>query len=470
MIIQRIDLENYGPYKNTVSLDLSITNKENVILFQGLNDTGKTSLYKAIKFCLYGEFSSLQYQKHVNRTKRENGDGRTSVTMIFQHNNKNYQITRSIDFKKTPLTTPDRLDIVNTDFTVISNGIPESITSPDEEKRFMEYILPEEASQFFLFDGEEIQGYTQNPPKPNIKSAIEMLLGIKELLNAVDDLHKVKIIQEKKVRDELAKKEEYRGEKDDLDELAENLAKRDSDILEMESQIHMLEEQKSKFENQLRQYEKAKEILEQKKICEEKLTKTDQDLSNTIESLRNFNDNELAVWLMIPFLKKFKDNTKTTVNSQTKHLVSDILNKKSCICGRPLDKQSILILSDIVNSETSEFQNIQNCANELLDKFGINQNKEHYLKLIKNLNDFKELKNSILAEIDTKNAELGNKTSSQSNEYAHIRNEYELCENNLRQKRIITADLRTRKDDEKRQYDSRIRFLSSKNISIEYDK
>jgi DNA sulfur modification protein DndD len=470
MIIQRIDLENYGPYKGTVSLDLSITNNENIILIQGLNDTGKTSLYKAIKFCLYGEFSSLQYQKHVNRTKREIEDGRTSVTIIFQHNDKNYQITRSIDFKKTPLTIPDRLEIINTDFVVISNGTPESISSPDEEKRFIEYILPEEASQFFLFDGEEIQGYTQNPPKPNIKSAIEMLLGIKELLNAVDDLHRVKTIQEKKVRDELAKKEEYRGEKDDLDKLAENLAKKDSDISEMQSQIHMMQEQKLKFETQLRQFEKAKEILEQKKICEEKLETTEQDLSNTVESLRNFNDNELAVWLLIPFLKKFKDNAKTTVNSQTKQLVIDILNKKLCVCGRSLEEKSISILSDIANSETNEFQDIQNCANELLDKFGINQNKEHYLRLIQELNDFKELKNSILAEIDAKNAELGSKISSQSNEYEHIRNEYELCENNLRQRRIIAADLRTKKEEEKRQYDSRIRFLSNKNISLEYDK
>ena len=98
MIIQRIDLENYGPYKGVINLDLSVTDNENVILLQGLNDTGKTSLYKAIIFCLYGEFSDLQRQKHVNRTKRENEDGRTSVTIVFEHNDDNYQITRQIDF------------------------------------------------------------------------------------------------------------------------------------------------------------------------------------------------------------------------------------------------------------------------------------------------------------------------------------------------------------------------------------
>ena len=114
MILQRIELENYGPYKGVVNLDLSITDKENVILLRGSNDTGKTSLYKAIQFCLYGEFSALQYQKHVNRTKRQMEDGQTSVTIIFEHNNQNYQITRKIDFKKTSMD--ENLNISNYNF------------------------------------------------------------------------------------------------------------------------------------------------------------------------------------------------------------------------------------------------------------------------------------------------------------------------------------------------------------------
>jgi DNA sulfur modification protein DndD len=468
MIIQKIELENYGPYKGVISLDLSVTDNENVILLRGLNDTGKTSLYKAIGFCLYGEFSALQYQKHVNRTKREIENGRTSVTMIFQHNDQNYQITRKIDFKKTSMEK--NLDITNYSFQVIRNGMPESITSIEDEKKFIEYILPEEASQFFLFDGEEIQGYTQNPPKPNIKSAIQMLLGIKELLNATDDLQRIKTIQEEKWRNELAKKEEYRGEKEDLDKMVQSVDKMDHEISEMESQIRNLQEQKLTFETRLKQFEDVKEILEQKKISEKKLVKTEQDISNTLESLRNFNDNELAIWLLIPFLKKFKDNTKTTADIHTKKIVANILKTNSCICKRPLDTSSVSILTDIVNSETNEFEEIQNCANELLDKFGINQNKEHYLKLIKELSEFKELKISLDSDIESKKADLGTKSDSQSDEYSNINNEYTLCENNLHQKQMKTSDLRSIRDEKKRQKDSRIRFLSNKNISVEYDK
>jgi DNA sulfur modification protein DndD len=468
MIIQRIDLENYGPYKGVTSLDLSVTDKQNIILFQGLNDTGKTSLYKAIQFCLYGEISSIYYQKHVNRTKREIEDGRTSVTIIFQHNADNYQITRSIDFKKTSLD--ETLDIRKIDFSIIRNGTPESISGIEDEKRFIESVLPEEASQFFLFDGEEIQGYTQNPPKPNIKSAIEMLLGIKELLNAIDDLKRVKTVQEEKVRNELAKHDELLDEKKFLDELAEQLSKKDEELEQMGSQISMLQGQKSKFETELKQFEEVREILEQKKISEEKLEVAVQNISNTMESLRNFNDHELSIWLLIPFLKKFKDKVITTVDNQTKKLAEDILKTDSCICGRHLDDHSIEILTNITKSELNPLQEIHNCANELLDKFGINQNKEHYLRLISELNTFKETRNSLDADIITKNAELGTKANSQSDEYANIKNEYEICENNLRQKRIAISDLRNKKEDSQRQYDSKYRFLSNKTISSEYEK
>ena len=102
-----------------------------------------------------------------------------------------------------------------------------------------------------------------------------MLLGIKELLNAVDDLKRIKIIQEQKVRNELAKKEEYAGEKEDLDKLDESNSKRNNEIIEMESQIQSLQERKSRFETKLKQFDEVKEILEQKIISEKKLENTD---------------------------------------------------------------------------------------------------------------------------------------------------------------------------------------------------
>ena len=46
----------------------------------------------------------------------------------------------------------------------------------------------------------------------------------------------------------------------------------------------------------------------------------------------------------------------------------------------------------------------------------------------------------------------------------------EICENNISKKRIKCEDLGGIRDEEKRQYDSKYRFLSSKNISIEYTK
>ena len=469
MIIQKIELENYGPYSGKVSLDMSVTPQENVILFKGLNDTGKTSLYKALKFCMYGENSSLQYQKHVNRTRRTQNDGRTSVTIIFQHNDENYQITRSIEFKKTSLDEP--LDIRKNDFTVIRNGTPESIHTIEDEKRFIEYILPEEASQFFLFDGEEIQGYTQNPPHPNIKSAIEMLLGIKELLNAVDDLEKIKKIQEERVRNELSKVDEYKEEKQTLDSLAQNLVTEKDNLTDLESQIKILSEQKSQYENKLRKYDEIKDTVEKKLLAEKDLEKTEQDISNTVESMRNFNDNELSIWLMLPFLKKFKDQTPQSVDLQVQRIAKEILHSNSCLCGRDLDDKSYAKIKNLVeSSQITKFQDVQNCASELLDQYGMNQIKDHYLKLVSELNEFKERKNSLEALISDLNSQLGNKSKTLDDEYKHLQNEYQICSNNLIQRRIAATDKKQLIDESQRKHDSKFRSLSNKTISREFEK
>lgn len=472
MIIQRIDLENFRPFYGKTSIDLSVGPRDNVILFKGQNDTGKTSLFEALKFCLYGEHSPKQYEKHVNRTRRVKDDGITSVTLIFTHNNENYQVTRTVHFRKTPLD--EDLDITKNDFQVIKDGVPEDIQDLEGEKRYEEYFLPEEASQFFFFDGEKIQGYTQNPPHPNIKSAIEILLGIKELLNARDDLQKVKTIQEEIIRNELGKKQGYESEKEKLEELSKNKTNLDQEIINIQNTIADLQKQKDRYENDLRKYDEIREVIEAKSLAEKDLTQTKLDISNTLESIKTFNDKDLAVFLVIPFLKRFKDekiSTNTSVNTQLKKIASEIILDNSCICGRDLDSKSLTVLKKISENQVeNKFQGLDDCTSQLLDNYGVNQKQEYYLSLITVLNSHKERRNSLEAKIQEYNDQLGSKANDLDSEYKKLNHEYQICSNNLTQRRIIIVDKTQQRDDYQKQYDSKYRFLSNKDVSKEYEK
>ena len=87
MRFSKITIENFksiGPNPVTVNLDF-----HNTTLLTGLNGAGKTSIFEAIVWCIYG-VTKLKVDNVVNKTVGEN----TKVELEFSESNKNYVITR----------------------------------------------------------------------------------------------------------------------------------------------------------------------------------------------------------------------------------------------------------------------------------------------------------------------------------------------------------------------------------------
>ncbi|HKQ22181.1 MAG TPA: AAA family ATPase, partial [Nitrososphaeraceae archaeon] len=69
MIFNSIELNNFGRFKGVQLFQPEITAQRNVVLIKAINDRGKTTLFNAINFAMYGskalpkdlaEFVSLQ--------------------------------------------------------------------------------------------------------------------------------------------------------------------------------------------------------------------------------------------------------------------------------------------------------------------------------------------------------------------------------------------------------------------------
>jgi len=56
MIINSIELNNFGIYQGKNIYDFQIDDEKNIILINGKNGSGKTTLLNAIKLSLYGPF------------------------------------------------------------------------------------------------------------------------------------------------------------------------------------------------------------------------------------------------------------------------------------------------------------------------------------------------------------------------------------------------------------------------------
>ena len=61
MIINNLELNNFGSYEGINNFDFNTDENKNIILIGGKNGAGKTTLFTAIRLCIYG-YKAFGYQ------------------------------------------------------------------------------------------------------------------------------------------------------------------------------------------------------------------------------------------------------------------------------------------------------------------------------------------------------------------------------------------------------------------------
>ena len=264
MKVQRAIIKNFMPFYKEVPVDLQTSSDSPLILMGAKNDRGKTAFFTAMRFCLYGfegnnAEKSEQRRQVINRKAALEGLSETSVTLEFTHNDNIYEIERVIEFDQ--VDEPDDRDWNECYVTVrkpsVSEGkeiVIEKAPLEDPAKkynRFINGILPESASDFFFFDGEELNRYAGSYDDSNgdVREAIETVLGIREIQNAISDL-----------RDEG--KDYYQGEWQDKAEDVEELKDLSEQISEVQSDIEAKKTEKNSANSELKQKKKRRHQIE----------------------------------------------------------------------------------------------------------------------------------------------------------------------------------------------------------------
>ncbi|MGB9694149.1 MAG: DNA sulfur modification protein DndD, partial [Fervidobacterium sp.] len=188
MIFKRLEVENFGPFKGKLCLNLDINNTSNdsrpLVIIGGKNGTGKTTLFEAIKICLYGRFfkgrklPSQTYTKYINQKFYRYADGEpakyASVAVEFDYAKlghvNNYFVRRS--WKRLSSRFVEELRIEQ-------NGKVLDDIDEDQWQDFLMELLPPRISKFFFFDGEHIQKLAKERNENEyILTSINSLLGI----------------------------------------------------------------------------------------------------------------------------------------------------------------------------------------------------------------------------------------------------------------------------------------------------
>src|ERR1019366_9909807 len=106
MKLLKLTLNNFGPYFGNQTLNLDVSDNAPIILVYGENERGKTSLLRAIRWCLYGEVHNqggitMDEREFANYDARDRGEPfDVFVEMEFEDQGINSVLKRWLKVKE----------------------------------------------------------------------------------------------------------------------------------------------------------------------------------------------------------------------------------------------------------------------------------------------------------------------------------------------------------------------------------
>jgi DNA sulfur modification protein DndD len=197
-VIRKLQIVNFGPYLGEQSLDFGGGNQP-IILVHAENMAGKTSLLNSIRWLFYGAAKNragrtMPRCELLNYEAKDKQEYRVSVeaeiAVCLDGEDMDLKLKRQIQQKSgSPTPTEDRHFEEILDITLDGNVRPSS-----EFDDWVNSVLPEDISRFFLFDGELLNEYEElvredeSAQSARVKQAIEQILGVPSAKNGKKDL------------------------------------------------------------------------------------------------------------------------------------------------------------------------------------------------------------------------------------------------------------------------------------------
>ena len=94
MKLNKIILQAFGPFAGKEVIDFSKLESSSIFLISGPTGSGKTTIFDAICFALYGKVSGRRKEPKTLKSSFSSPETLSFVTLEFTCNSSRYQITR----------------------------------------------------------------------------------------------------------------------------------------------------------------------------------------------------------------------------------------------------------------------------------------------------------------------------------------------------------------------------------------
>lgn len=99
----RIEMSAFGPYADKQTVEMDRLGTSGIYLITGDTGAGKTTIFDAIVFALYGTASSDRRSGDMLRSRYAEPDTPTEVKLVFAYRNKEYEIRRNPTYQRPKL-------------------------------------------------------------------------------------------------------------------------------------------------------------------------------------------------------------------------------------------------------------------------------------------------------------------------------------------------------------------------------
>lgn len=199
MLITNIRAKNFKTYKE-LDLDLSVEDDKPIILIGGDNGGGKTTLFQAIYSALYGLKikDALEFRKILNADVDLQNNTTIELEINFTgkvlHNTYHYKIKRLYLLNQSNVPVESVTLNLNGDIFRYGSATPasERFKSESEVNKIIKANLPQELSEYFLFDAMESGKLIKEEYLGRvIKENIENVMGFNKYIDLANANEKI---------------------------------------------------------------------------------------------------------------------------------------------------------------------------------------------------------------------------------------------------------------------------------------
>ena len=481
MKINKLVLKNFRSYEEETTFDFSTTKEKNIILVGGKNGAGKSTIFEAIKLCIYGPMaykyqgfnssyiSRIKSNINNNSLKNDTVDAFVSIDIeLSESTEKNtYTLVRQWTFKDKKL---DEKFLVYKNFT---------ITPLDKEElnyfeNYITSIISPKIFEFFFFDGEHLsEFFIGKNSNTHLKQSLLSLCNFDTF-----DVLKNTIIStarsSKNANDEIElAKENYLSLENQLSELNSKEETISAEFKEISNKLEDLQQQKITLEKDFRK--KGGVLAEERDFLNSKTIELETKRSLINQNIKDF-CNDMLPFLMVKnqitnLEKQLKTESDNLLYSQlksklnTQYIKSLLLNK---IESSSLDEIAITVSEALIddikpNSYEEDFKMIHNLSNDesnslyslinnILDfdtSYILNSFKE-YRDIAHELSNIRTKLNSSLEDeaLNLYITDIGNL----SNKIGHLSESKNLLNNSLDEIKLKINEVTSERDKSKSKY------------------